>query len=287
MKKYSLIIIVTLFVASCVKEKTPTGLVLHEEISTKDSTYITTTIPAAQTKVLFFEEATGVHCSNCPDGSRLLKTLSNQNPGRILSAAVYSPFLNEYTPPKGTHDFNTDDAQQLVDFLGGDPSKPTAAIDRLPNVGGVLPYFYGSTIWADSISSMLSKKTPVNIELQSLKQGSDYILKSTLTFTDSITSSLAMSVYLLEDDIINYQNDNTVDVPNYVHNHVLVKILTPLSGSVFLNDIIQKEKGRVMERSFVYSLPSNVVNKANCKLLCFVHKVGSSKEVLQVQEVDL
>lgn len=290
MKKYSLIILGALMLVSCVKEKAPLGLVLYEEINTKDTTYMVTTIPAAQAKVVLFEEATGVKCPNCPDGSRILKTLSDNNPGRILSAAIYSPFLNKFEAPYApnqTHDFNSKDAEDLVNFLGGDPSKPTAAIDRLPTSDLNVPYFFSKLDWSGKLAGLLTKKTPVNIELESLKQGSDQILKTKLTFTDTITSSLAISVYLIEDSIVNFQDDNNVLVPDYVHNHVLVKILTPLSGSVFLNDIPQKEKGRVFERSFIYSLPNNVVDKAHCKLLCFVHKVGSVKEVLHAEEIDL
>lgn len=283
--KYGIGLSLLVLMAACVKEKAPSGLVLHSDVNTKDTTYITTSVPAKQTKVIFFEEATGVHCSNCPDGAKLLKSLSDQNSGRILSAAIYSPFLNDFTSPS-THDFNQPEFLQLVNFLGGDPSKPSACIDRLPT-NDVLPYFFDQTLWAGKVTQLLSKTTPVNIELSTQKVNNDYLLKSIFTFTDTLTAPLACTVYLLEDGIVDYQNDKNVDVLDYVHNHVLQKIITPLSGSAFLTDIIQKEKGRVFERSFLFSLPTQVVNKANCKLLCFVHKTGADKEILQVQEVDL
>lgn len=286
MKRIVVILMGIVFTTSCVKEKTPGSLILHNEINTKDTTYITNSVPAPQTRVILCEEATGVRCSNCPDGAKQMKSLSEQNPGKILVAALYSHFLNEFLPPS-KHDFNNKKVDTLVNaILGGDPSKPSSAINRLPTQG-VLPYFFDQTLWAGQINSMLTQKTPIHLELTSIPNGADYILKSKIIFTDTFTAPLATSVYLMEDSIIDYQLDKTTDIDDYVHNHVVASILTPIAGVSFLNDITQKEKGRVFERSFVFSLPSNVVDKKHCKLLCFVHKTGSDKEVMQVQEVEL
>jgi len=68
---------------------------------------------------------------------------------------------------------------------------------------------------------------------------------------------------------------------------VLRKIITPIGGDGFLDDIPTKEKGRSFACTFEITLPSNVLNKNHVKLLCFVHKTGASKEVLQVEEIDL
>lgn len=286
MKRSGLCLGIIVLLASCVKEKTPGSLILHNEINTKDTTYITTTIPAPQTRVILCEEATGVRCSNCPDGAKQMKNLVEQNPNKIIVAALYSNLLNNFLPPS-THDFNNKKVDSLVLYiLGGDPWKPSAAINRIPTQG-VLPYFFDQTVWAGTINSLLTKTTPINLELSSIPNGNEYILKSKITFTDTLTAKLAVSAYLLEDSIIDYQLDKTTDVPDYVHNHVVASILTPISGITFLDDIAQKEKGRVFERSFVFSIPTNVVNKAHCKLLCFIHKTGSDKEVLQAQEVEL
>lgn len=293
MKKYLGIVCGILAISSCIKEKTPDGLVLLQENVIVDSTYMTARIPTPQTKVILVEEATGVRCSNCPDGALLLEGIKANNPDRILSASIYSPFLNEFYPPS-THDFNIPEAKELVNLLGGDPNKPTASIDRLPTGDVSQPYFFNKSMWGSTVASRLNKATPVNIELHSVSDGADaYIFTSKITFTDTITASLATSVYLLEDGIVNNQlisvNGNTpFDSLTYTHNHVLSKSITPISGAAMLSDIPTKEKGRVLERTIVFKLPDNIVNKANCKVLCFVHKTGASgMEVLQAQEVDL
>lgn len=290
MKKIlSILAIVSLVWTSCLKEQMPSGLNLEDLIQTVDTTYLISSIPTAQTKHILMEEPTGVRCPNCPDGAELMHDLKLANPGRIISVSVYSPFLNDSVPP-AKYNFNTTDAEELVNFLGGDPSKPTASIDRIPTgyVTPPIPYFFSKADWASKVASTLTKTTPLNLELNVLPNGTDYYLKSKVTFTDTMSASLVMSVYIIEDSVIDLQEfpASVIDL-NYVHNHVLRKMVTPVSGSNFLDTIPTKEKGRVFERTFSITLPTNIVNAAHVKLICFVHKTGASKEVIQVEEVDL
>ena len=283
--------ILSIFAYACVKEQTPAGLVLTETVSFTDTTYTVTQLPTPQARMIFVEEATGVHCTNCPAGAAELRNIKNAYPNRILSTAVYSPFLNGFQPP-AKYDFNTQDALDLVTFLGsGDPSKPSAAINRIStaanqaNTGN--SYFYNKSDWNTTINAMLSQTTPLNIDLQVFPNGSNYRLKSTVTFTDTITAELGYSVFLIEDDVIDVQYSTGVEIEDYEHMHVLRKIITPLAGSVFLSSVATKSKGTVFERTFDIVIPSNVLNKNNCHLICIVNKVGPSKEVMQASEIHL
>ncbi|MBK7764154.1 MAG: Omp28-related outer membrane protein [Bacteroidetes bacterium] len=288
-KNILLVLMIGLVWMACTKEQLPSGLNLKDLIKTEDTTYLISTIPTAQTRHILMEEPTGVRCPNCPDGAELMHDLKIANPGRILSVSVYSPFLNDSVPP-AKYNFNTPDAEELVNFLGGDPQKPTSSINRIPTgyVTPPIPYFFSKADWATKVASELTKTTPLNLELNVIPNGTDYYLKSKVTFTESISDSLVMSVYIIEDSIIDLQEfpSSVIDL-NYVHNHVLRKMVTPVSGSNFLSTMPIKEKGRVFERTFSITLPSNIVNPAHVKLLCFVHKTGASKEVIQVEEVDL
>ncbi|MEN9338712.1 MAG: hypothetical protein RIQ62_24 [Bacteroidota bacterium] len=287
--KNNIIVFALLSIAymACTKEQMPSGLNLYDTINTKDTSYVISVTPSPQTKHILMEEATGVRCPNCPAGSTAVKDLQTANPGRIYPVSVYSPFLNEFYAP-ALYNFNTTDAEDLVNNLGGDPSKPSATIDRLTTGNTVVPYFFAKQDWAATVANRLTKTTPVNLELEVLPNGADYYLKSKVTFTDTLTAGLALSVYVLEDSVVDLQEfPSSVIDTHYVHKHILRDIITPISGSDFLNDIPTKEKGRVFERTFEITLPSNVLNKNHVKLLCFVHKTGASKEVLQVEEIDL
>lgn len=276
---------------ACTKEQTPSGLILNQTITFTDSTYTAAQIPAAQPRVVLVEEATGVHCVNCPAGAAMLRSLKASNPNRILSAAIYSPFLNSFHAPS-KYDFNSQDALDLVMFLGnGDPSKPSAAINRTTdannqnNTGN--PYFYDRNDWGAAIANFLNTSTPVNLNLSAEFVNNAYKVKATTTFTDNITDDLAFSLFVLEDGVVDVQDSTGVEIEDYEHEHILRKILTPISGLTFLQTTPTKLKGTVLERTFYFEMPSNVLNKSNAKALCFIHKVGTTKEVLQVAEIDL
>lgn len=285
------VVAITLFGLACVKEQIPAGVILQTTVSFTDTTYTISTIPAPQARVIFVEEATGVKCVNCPAGAAELKAIKTANPNRILSTAVYSPFLNDFSPP-AKYDFNTQDAKDLVNFLGaGDVSKPSAAINRTSSAANQAStgsiYFYNKSVWNTTIQAMLSQTTPININLEVFPNGNDYRLKSKVTFTDTITADLGYSVFLIEDDVIDLQYSNVGEIDDYEHMHVLRKIVTPMAGSAFLSSTPTKQKGTVFERTFDIVIPSNVVNKNNCHLICIVNKIGSSKEVLQASEIHL
>jgi hypothetical protein len=291
--KNNIIVFALLSIAymACTKEQMPSGLNLYDTINTKDTSYVISVTPSPQTKHILMEEATGVRCPNCPAGSELVHTLQGQYTNRIYAVSVYSAFLNQFYPP-ALYNFNSTDADTLVTFLGSTATgtmKPSAVIDRVPtNYAAGEPYFFNKEDWASIIASRITMTTPLNLELDVLPNGSDYYLKSKVTFTDTISVNLAMSVYVLEDSVIDLQEfPSSVVKSDYVHNHILRKLVTPVSGSTFLGNIPTKEKGRVFERTFEITLPSNVLNKNHVKLLCFVHKTGASKEVLQVEEIDL
>lgn len=289
------IILGTLLIAilffSCIKEQKPAGIILSPTITFTDSIYTASQIPSAQARVVLVEEATGVHCVNCPAGAAMLRGIKAAYPNRILSAAVYSPFLNYFVAPS-KYDFNTQDALDLVTFLGNvDPSKPSAAINRTTapnnqnNTGN--SYFYDRNDWNTSIANFLNTSTPVNLEVSAEFINNAYKLNAKTTFTENVSSDLAISLFVIEDGIIDIQDSTGVEIEDYEHEHVLRKILTPISGLNILETTPIKTKGTVLERTFYFEMPTKVLNKSNAKVLCFIHKVGSDKEVLQVAEINL
>jgi hypothetical protein len=290
---HAIIVLGLVLLVACTKEQIPPGLILKDPIVIidttvkADTTYLLSSIPAQQVKRVLFEEATGVLCANCPDGAKILRDLRSLYPDRIISASVYSKFLNDFQAP-ALYDFNSQYAQDLVVFLGGDPSKPSSAIDRLPT-GTSYPYFFSKALWASKMDEIKDKKTPVNIDLSVASTGTEneYLVSSKITYTEASTDNLAISLYLLEDGVVDFQDSSSVEVHDYEHNHILRKIITPTSGSVFLSSLSTKEAGRVFEKYTKFVLPSTVLNKANCHVICFVHKTGSSREVLHVVETHL
>lgn len=278
--------------SSCTKEQVPSGLILKDQNYIIDSLpSIASIIPASQTKQILVEEATGVRCTNCPAGAKILRDLKTQYPGKILSVSVYSTLLNQYEPP-AKYDFNSTDANDLVAFIEGkDPAKPFAAIDRL--TGSVeYTYFFKANNWASKIAEIKDKTTPLNIELTSTPTGKtdEYLISTKTIFTEDWSGDIALSLYLLEDHVKDYQDSGFVKIPDYEHNHILRKVITPIPGSTFKNATTTKEKGRVYEKFVTFTIPTiptTTIKKENCHILAFIHKTGTDKEIIHAQEIEL
>lgn len=298
--------IISLMSFNACKEQLPAGLVLVSGIS-KDTTYINPTIEAPQTKKVLIEELTGAKCVNCPEGAEIIKSLMVQNPGRIILTGIHSGFLTD-PPVNAKYDFRNDDATALRLFFNeGDPSKPSAAFDRtLATSGGSAGKAFigkGATggDWLAMLPTRLAKSTPVNINLSSSYDALNNLVevKAKLAFTEDVTEKLALTLYVLEngkEDIQESKDVNgiPIEVEDYEFSHILRKLITPAAGDLVLDSLTTKVKGRVFEK-IVYFKPSifNPVNNVNgiildsCVIVGAVHKVGSSKEVIHVEEVKL
>lgn len=292
MKKHIIIAViaaVTLF--SACKEVGPAVNLTPTE--KKDTTYVTATIPAAEARRVLVEEATGVKCVNCPEGARLLAQLSNDNPGRVLvvglhAGALTSPIFNE-----SKYDFRTTFAADLFNFMGGEPNKPAAAIDR-QLVGA--SYFLDKSVWPSKIPERLAVATPLNLSMTSDFDSVGNIATISIKgiYTSAVTASQSLTIALIENDIIDAQEDKDTPgdgvIPDYKHEHVLRDMVTPIYGTALLDEFPTKEAGRVFERVIKYTLPAGASawNINNLKLVAFVHNAGTAgKDVVQAAEISL
>lgn len=294
MKKLIGVLLAGVLYSACT-EQLPSGIVLSE-IESYDSTY-TIAPPVAQTKKLLIEEQTGASCVNCPSASSFLKTKMSELPNRIVLVAVHSGFLTD-KPSGGKQEFFNTESKQLSDFLDGDNvGKPAASFDRVeyntPNYGKYNNPFTGGD-WPGKISAQLAKAAPANIELESkqLSNGKIEVLARVI-FTQNVNDKLALSMLVVENDIIDYQksNGNPELITNYDFSHVFRRLVSPVSGFSVLDSLTTKSAGRVFEKKLQFDPKELEGNHpwilSNCKLVAFIHKAGSSKEVLQAEEVKL
>lgn len=259
----------------------------------KDTTYLTTTIPNAELRRVLVEEATGVKCVNCPEGAKILAQLSKDNPGRVIivglhAGALTSPIFNE-----SKYDFRTTFAADLFNFMGGEPNKPAAGIDR-QLVGA--SYFLDKSLWPSKIPERLAVTTPLNLSMTSSYDSTTKIATISIKgiYTSAVTAQQSLTVALIENDIEDAQEDKDTPgngvIENYIHEHVLRDMVTPVYGTALLDELPTKEAGRVFERVIKYTLPANSTAwKINdLVLVCFVHNAGTAgKGVVQAATVSL
>lgn len=287
MNKLLLLLSIVLFCISC-SEKEPPGL---EDPGTKviDSTYVAP-LEAKQDKVVFVEELTGVKCRNCPQAATILKQINDANPGRILVAGMHPP-SSTFTVPisgKSIYDFRQPKADEIGIKLGGLGNFPSASLNRIPIATGDF-FDKDRGAWSSRIDPWLLETTPININIESSYTADNNTCQvvTKVAFTEDVTEDLYLTIYVLENDIEDYQdNDGVKEL--YMHQHVFRDCITSISGTSL--NTVDKNAGRVIQKVIAFNPVTEGINGwnlDNCKILAFVHKSGTDQAVLHAQQVKL
>lgn len=259
----------------------------------KDTTYVAA-IETAQPRNILIEEFTGASCTNCPAGHDVVNSIISGNPGRIVALAyhtynagnIFKP-VNKTNGEKSAFDFR-DSAATLISssIFGGLTSIPTAGIDRIP-VGSTLQI--GRNQWSSTVSSRLSVTAPANMYIKSTYNSSSNVvnLNVKVAYTSTVSKKNALTIGVIENNIVDAQEfADHVDM-NYVHKHIFRKCLTQYYGKAILDSLSTKQPGRVYEYNYQFS-PSAAWKLENCSIVAFLStNEATDKEVLQALEVKL
>lgn len=234
------------------------------------------------------EEATGVACSQCPDGARTLTNLQAtfKAEGReliVVSVHAAGPFSVPY--PGSQYDFRSADAQALANFIGGLEGFPSSSINRILLTNETSIFVNPHTRWEGIIRGEFSQDfgldvlidndyNPASREL-SIKVDVDALPGINLKGDPYLT------VLITQDSIVDLQNDSDVFIPNYIHRHVLRDVVSNAGGDLISEPLVE---GAPVRRTYNVTLPPTWVDH-HCSVVAFVHYGGTpDKEVLQAAE---
>jgi hypothetical protein len=289
----------TLAIFSC-KEQ-PVGIDYGNSLQA-DTSYIAA-VETPQTKNYYIEEFSGVKCVNCPQGAAKLEAMSNasENIDRLKIVTVHA--LSFATPDfnKGSkQDLRSIDGENIIKVIyGGEVGKPVASFDRL-SVGNVGT---GNLVGAPNAwDNMLSKakqnqpNTPVNIHLTTKEVGANtYNINIKVAYTEDVSVPQYLTVYLVEDSIIDKQIEPEIE--NFVYRHVLRQSITPFNGRPILDSLNTKQAGVVYEANYQFVHEPNAENAYRHKdwkmkdihVVAFVHNAtaGADKRIYQVVDAHL
>jgi len=285
-----------LLIGSC-KEIGPAIDLKPKDVNDFDTTY-TETVPAPQAKKILIEEYTGVQCPNCPAGAQVLRTYDEAHPDKIVIVALHSGALTNPIPGESKYHFANADVQNMVNnYLGGNtPPKPAVSIDRIDRGAGTGVFIVNKNEWGNAIDQRSSATTPVNISLTSSYDSTlqKVIINVKMVYTQQVSKKQNLSLWVIEDGIVDVQLNESDHIPDYVHNHVFRDFITPVSGTRILDSITTKTPGLVLERRLVYTpkfltdVTLDKWNLNNCRIVAVVHNdEQGDKEVSQVAEVNL
>lgn len=274
--------------ASC-KEKGPA--INFGTVIAKDTTYIGT-VESPQQRSVLIEEFTGIKCSNCPEGHKLIADLETKY--RIIPVALHmnnNPLASNH-PEISPVDFRTEAATTIDhDIYSTQTSLPFAGADRTPyNNNRVI----SSGLWESAVQARLAAAPPMNITI-----GSTYdavsrvsVVKVTVKYTSDISKKQKLSLMLVEDsidapqDYIDAGFSKTYN--HYTHNHILHNMYTAATGDAVVDSIATKRAGRVYERTFIVDLSKQDWKPEHCKIIAFIsNNEADDREVLQAAETAL
>lgn len=266
-------------------EEVPPFIDLNPTAKSKDTTYITADIPAAQHKAVLIEDITGVRCNNCPKAaSRAKDIITSKTEDSVLLLALYTRHLPNFTLPyDGFLDLTTDFSYQLVDALGAPTGLPSGYVDRNISSGQTVR-FQSYTTWANLVNERLKLSTPVNIALEKTISNRELNFKINLTYTKAPAYNNKFAVYLVEDGLLSKQAmpDGAKEKDDYEHNHVLRHAFGLATGNPINESLVP---GRVIIKEYNYTIPNNMdINK--CHLMCVVTD-AITNEVINVRQISL
>ncbi len=251
-----------LMMFSC-EEEGP-AVILDEAETLSDTTYVTSTIPIAQDKVVLIEELTGVRCPNCPDGHQEVETILANNPGRVLAVAVHTPFLGQPFP--GEPSLITQSGIDMESIFGGYDGKPASLIDRI-NYPGEQYRFLGLPQWVIRVNERMMETSLVNIDVSSTlsSNGNSGVISASMVYTGA-ASDHRFGILLTENQVPTTQIVGSIEVEDYEQEHVLRRYITPVSGQGLEASL---EAGRVFEKEFAFDLEEGW-NSDNMEVIIWV-----------------
>lgn len=249
---WKLPVLAALVLSACIDEEPP-FVIRKIEKPLSDTTYLVSSIPAAQDKHIMLFDITGVRCNNCPEAALKAKQIYDSRSGKVQLLAVYYTIPGGLIsmPWKGQDTLNCAAANEMIDATG-------VAVNSMPN-GMVDQALFGTSRllglneWDARVNERLQETTPVNLDVSSTydaSKGEAVVTVKVIYTSDKSAETHRLTIGLSEDGILGKQSDKDTAGGvryGYTHNHVLRSTLTAASGDIFQAPL---QAGRVFEKQF-------------------------------------
>jgi hypothetical protein len=189
-------------------------------------------------------------------------------------------------------DFRTTMGGDIVSNLGLPGSLPSGYINRKLFIGKNAR-FIDRTEWANFFAAEKDSVPPVEITVEGKIVDTSVVAIVKMTFLNDLVGDYNLSLFLLEDSIVDvqeYQDGAQVKYdPVYVHKHVLRDMFTSsngekLNGSVIGGQTVTLVRGRVIEKTFIKGVKADW-RKNKIEILAAVHR-GSDNVVVHCKKFD-
>jgi hypothetical protein len=284
---WKLPLLAALVLSACIDEEPP-FIIRKIEKPLSDTSYIASTLPAAQDKYVMLFDITGVRCNNCPEAAVKAKQIYDSRSGKVQLLSVYYTIPGGLIsmPWKGQDTLNCDAANEMINATGVSVnSMPNGMIDQAQFGTARL---LGINEWDARVNERLALTTPVNIQVSSMYNATlnEAVISVKVVYTqDKSGESHRLTIGLSEDDILGKQSDKDTTGGiryGYTHNHVLRAAVTAASGDLFKSPL---QAGRVFEKQYRVKLRSHW-NAQKMHVFAFVQN-DADKTILNCRDAEL
>ncbi len=242
-------------------------------------------LPVGERKVLV-EDFTGHKCGNCPRATRAIYDLKAVYGDKLIIMAIHAGTFATVFPPGApyyTYDFRNPVGVEIDDDFGISlAGNPNGMVNRRTVNGN---HILSSTKWGEEVANVLNstEKVPVKISIETTYNSSNRQLGAdvSLEYFSTLTGMYKLSVYMVEDSIVNWQKDydvNPNDVPDYVHREVLRGSMNGTYGDV----VNETNEGNIKTYTYNAVLDTGW-NENQFSVIAFLYN-DATKEIIQVEQ---
>lgn len=227
----------------------------------------------------YVEKYTGPRCPNCPDADVTLDLAKAQYGDRLVLVSINHP-TGQGKPYPEQPDLRTDGGNAWDSWFGVN-AIPAAFINRDKGT----QYLGSMDNIVSAIGSALQHNPEVAIEVSCSTSNDNRVDASVqIQFLQSIDEKLTLTAAVVEDSLAYRQLNGSETDDNYIHNHMLRKVVTGFWGSE-LPASVNTQAGSLSQGNFSFSLPEEVVPQ-HCHLVVFLSYKGS-RQVLNCASCEI
>ncbi len=242
-------------------------------------------------KKVLLEDYTGHGCVNCPGAAVLAHELKEKFCDRVVIIGVHAGYFAQPDfggDPMFSADFTTEAGNTWDTFFGNSSlGNPNGLVDRTQGNNGYVLY---PAVWGETIDPLLAQPALALITINNDFDAENKTLSTTIKtdFQADLTGNYKLIVCITQDNIIAPQKNNDEEIgetpvdENYVHNHVLRKVINGAWGEN-LDNSGTVNTTNTYEKTYTQLFATDWIPE-DCHIVAFVYE-EDTKTVLQVEEL--
>lgn len=245
-----------------------------------------------KTQRTLIEKFTGVRCINCPTADVTINNAINTMNGTLIAVAIHDSSFAFCRPIGKSPDLRTPAGNEWSNYFGvaAGGQYPIALVGRNRSSSGWALFNPVSDVITPA-NEALNQPNLIAIALSAKKQNDSIQVVVNLEYLQSLSDSLALTLFIMEDSIRATQKlPNGTEDTNYIHNHVLRDAITNPWGTLVDDgrngdDTTPVATGTKRRGNFTFA-PNEAWNISHCHIVAYISRI-SDKRILNVAECSI